>query len=326
MSDSVLMQLLAVLADGKYHSGQELGERLSISRAAVWKQLNKLPELGVTLEKSRGQGYCLPGGLEVLDESSIRRAAPTWGAPLIIEQVIPSTNALLLAGAAEFKSGTVCLAERQSGGRGRRGRVWQSPFGSNLYLSMLWQYEDGASVLEGLSLAVGVCIAEALEGLGFSGIALKWPNDLLADGRKLAGVLLEMTGDPSGLCQVVVGVGINLQMPAAVAKDIDQPWVDLATLAREQRLPRVSRNELAGRLIARLAQMLQEFNREGFSSWRSRWQDRAAYIGQQVDLQTVSRVQSGRFVGVEASGALMLETDAGVKSFYGGEVSLRLSS
>ncbi|UTF59418.1 bifunctional biotin--[acetyl-CoA-carboxylase] ligase/biotin operon repressor BirA [Gilvimarinus sp. DA14] len=326
MSDAVLMQLLQVLADGRYHSGEELGERLSMSRTAVWKQLKKLPELGVQLQSGRGQGYCLPGGLELFERARIIQEAAPWCGDLLLELVVDSTNARLMARPSALGSGAVCIAEQQTAGRGRRGRTWISPFGQNLYLSMLWQFEGGASALEGLSLAVGVCVAEVLESFGLADVQLKWPNDVLANDRKLAGVLLEMTGDPSGTCQVVVGVGVNWRMPEEAAQSIDQPWVDIARLAEEQGAQPVSRNALAGRLIASLSSMLEDFVAGGFSGWRQRWLHRAAFIGQLVELSTANRRCAGMLLGVDDAGALLLDVDGEPQRFYGGEVSLRSAS
>lgn len=326
MTDSSFLQLLRLLSDGKYHSGRELGESLAVSRTAVWKQLHKLDELGLVLESNRGRGYRLPGGLELLDAESIEREAEWPGLSVTVEPVVDSTNARLMAVAAQSDNGALCLAEQQSAGRGRRGRPWVSPFGRNLYMSMLWQFDGGAGVLEGLSLAVGVCVAESLESMGFSGVSLKWPNDILVEGEKLAGVLLEMTGDPAGVCQVVIGVGVNLSMPPDAAGKIDQPWVDLQQLAQRQGLSPVSRNQLAGKIAGALARMLSSFAVEGFGRWREPWLARAAFLGEAVNLHTVSQVRQGRFAGVNGSGALLLDTDHGQEAVYGGEVSVRPAS
>ncbi|WP_041522334.1 bifunctional biotin--[acetyl-CoA-carboxylase] ligase/biotin operon repressor BirA [Gilvimarinus agarilyticus] len=328
MQQDQLQSLLAVLADGEYHSGSELGELLGVSRAAVWKHLQKLSELGIELDSSRGRGYCLPGGLELLSESKIA-ACMSANAALLSLEVLPlvdSTNTRLMSRAEQLPSGVVCIAEQQSAGRGRRGRAWVSPFARNLYFSMLWRFDGGAAELEGLSLAVGVCIAEALESLGVVGVSLKWPNDVLADGKKLAGILLEMSGDPAGACHLVIGVGINVDMAAAQALDIDQPWVDVASLARAQGLAPISRNVLCARVLSNLCDLLSEYPEYGFARWRERWMARAAHLNKPVRLTTASQQIQGVLVGVDVSGALKLATDAGEQLVYGGEVSLRSES
>ena len=328
MQQDQLQSLLAVLADGEYHSGSELGELLGVSRTAVWKHLQKLAELGVELDSSRGRGYRLPGGLELLSAESIAMQLPEGGAPLILEvlPLVDSTNTRLMAGAERLPAGAVCIAEQQSAGRGRRGRAWVSPFARNLYFSMLWRFDGGAAELEGLSLAVGVCIAEALESFGIAGVALKWPNDVLADNKKLAGILLEMSGDPAGACHLVVGVGINVEMSLAAAAEIDQPWIDVVSLTNAQQLDRISRNALCACVLAKLAGLLSDYPEQGFAYWRQRWMARAAFLGESVRLVTPTQETLGRLVGVDSSGALRLSTSGGEQLFYGGEVSLRPES
>lgn len=328
MRQDQLHSLLAVLADGQYHSGQELGELLGVSRTAVWKHLQKLAELNVKLDSSPGRGYRLPGGLELLDADTITALLPSTGVPLSLEVVplVDSTNSRLMAGAGQLPTGAVCIAEQQSGGRGRRGRGWVSPFARNLYFSVLWRFDGGAAELEGLSLAVGVCIAEALESFGITGLALKWPNDVLAEGKKLAGILLEMSGDPSGACHLVVGVGINVAMPPAAAADIDQPWIDAASLTRAQGLEPVSRNKLCASVLTKLAGLLQHYPEQGFAHWRERWMRRAAFLGEPVRLVTATQETQGSLLGVSDSGALRLATSSGEQLMYGGEVSLRAGS
>lgn len=328
MQQDQLQSLLAVLADGEYHSGSELGELLGVSRAAVWKHLQKLSELGIELDSSRGRGYCLPGGLELLSEPLIAARMGGLVRPLQLEvlPLVDSTNTRLMSRAEQLPSGFVCVAEQQSAGRGRRGRAWVSPFARNLYFSLLWRFEGGAAELEGLSLAVGVCIAEALESLGIDGVSLKWPNDVLADGKKLAGILLEMSGDPAGACHLVIGVGINVDMASMQALDIDQPWVDVASLARAQGLAPISRNTLCARVLRNLWELLDEYPERGFAFWRERWMARAAYLNRPVCIVTSSQQSHGTLLGVDTSGALRLATDTGEQLVYGGEVSLRPES
>lgn len=326
MIDSVLLTLLRRLSDGEFHSGEDLGEILAISRTAVWKQLQKLRDLGVPCETVRGRGYRLAAPLELLDTECIAQAANIDPGRIQLALVTDSTNTQLLSQAAHLPSGSFCLAEQQTAGKGRRGREWISPFGCNLYCSGLWQLEGGAARLEGLSLAVGVCIARVLESVGLEGIQLKWPNDVLVEGKKLAGILLEMSGDPAGDCRVVVGVGVNLHMPAGAGEKIDQPWVDLRQLTDAQGCAPVSRNRLAGLLIGELNKLMPSYEHQGFAPWRSSWLRRAAYLGGQVCLQTANRETCGQFVGVSESGALRLQVEGDEQLFYGGELSLRAKS
>ncbi len=328
--EQALSRLLVRLADGDYHSGDELGECLGVSRAAVWKQLHKLDDLGLELESVRGRGYRLKGGLEMLDPQKLEKAlnAETRSAVSTLEVLTTtdSTNSRALERAALRQTGYVCLAEHQSAGRGRRGRTWVSPFGRNLYISLNWSFEGGASQLEGLSLAVGAVLCQVLESRGLAGLELKWPNDVLWRGRKLAGVLLEMAGDPAGSCQVVVGVGLNLAMPPQVAKQIEQPWVDLGTVCEQEACIRPERNALAASLIEGLVSLLAQYHRTGFALWREEWQKRDAFLGRTVQLTSGKRVLEGVAHGVDETGALRLDMNGERVLCHGGELSMRAVS
>ena len=337
----VTIQLLRRLADGCCHSGAELGKALGVSRTAVWKQLRKLEGLGLVFESVRGQGYRLESPLELLDAERIEDALSTDSHQLLdrldVLAYTDSTNARALAGSSGPGRGYVCLAEYQQSGRGRRGRPWVSPFGRNLYLSLSWGYNEGVAGLEGLSLAVGSLLCESLEYWGLTDLELKWPNDLLWRGRKLAGVLLEVQGDPSGQCQLVVGLGVNFKLPDQAAAGIDQPWADLEQLCEHQlrgesapeakktypapRLP--GRNALAARLVDRLLPLLAQFPETGFEPYRAVWQSRDCLVGRSVILSSARETLSGIARGVNSQGALKLEIEGQVRLCYGGELSVR---
>ncbi len=320
-----LPTLLQQLSDGCYHSGEALGSILGVSRTAVWKHLKKLEPLGLQVESVKGQGYRLSGGLDLLNRPAILAGLDATAASLLSDLAIfmtldsTSTHAMQNG----FDSGFVCLAEQQLAGRGRRGRSWVSPFGQNIYLSLVWHFEGGAAALEGLSLAVGVAIADALSSLGLEGVMLKWPNDILHKRRKLSGVLLEMSGDVSGACRVVVGIGLNIAMPTAVAGQIEQPWVDLKTLAQEQGVDAPSRNQVVAVLLNQLLPLLAGFQRSGFIGYQQRWQALDAFAGQPVEIRSGDAMRIGVARGVSSSGALRLENSGQIVEIYGGEVSLR---
>lgn len=320
-----LSVLLPLLADGAFRSGQQLADALGVSRTAVWKQLNKFAqETGVQIESVRGKGYRIPGGLDLLDADTVRDglgpATANLLRELIIAPTIDSTNAELMRRAQGGASGgLVCVAEQQSAGRGRRGRSWVSPFAGSIYLSVLWDFRSGAAALEGLSLAVGVAVARALTAACGVAPALKWPNDIQHDGAKLGGILLEMSGDADGACQVVVGIGINVAMPQRAGGEIDQAWTDLRTLAPE--CP--SRSALLAALLNTLLPLLNEFEAQGFAPWREAWQALDAFAGAPVVLDTGAQQMAGIARGVDERGALQLETTTGMQSVYGGEISLR---
>ena len=322
-------QLLHILADGQFHSGTALGTILGMGRSAIWKHLHALAEWGIDLHAVPGKGYRLAQPVELLDRDLILKALPSPFALIVTEleihQEIDSTNRYLMNKARlGAPSGQACLAEHQQAGRGRRGRVWVSPFGANIYLSLLWRFALNAESLSGLGLAVGVAVSRALSEEGVTEMGLKWPNDVLWKNRKLAGILLEMSGEISGPCAVVIGVGINVRMPTVAAQEIDQPWADLETALGRH----VSRNQLAARLLQHLVHALQEFQSSGFSGFHQEWARHDLANGKAVVLHLAGNTVVGNTVngigrGVDASGALILENHTGVRHYPYGEVSLR---
>ncbi len=326
MKDSfTLSRLLGLLGDGEWHSGEELGLALDISRAAVSKQVKRVAELGVEVESLKGVGYRAES-FELLDEALICEQLGSGVNALLtglnVFGSIPSTNQFLLD---EFQSGCsitgkVCFAEQQTLGRGRRGRAWYSPFAKNLYLSLGWGFEGGVAEIEGLSLAVGVVVCQVLESLGFARASLKWPNDILVDEKKLGGVLIELSGDITSDCTVVVGVGINVAM-SKVDDSVDQPWVSLLEADFG-----VSRNRLASALLAGLVEMLSVYSNQGFDSYRDEWNRYSAFTGKKVSLASSGTVVDGVMLGVGDQGQLLIDVDGESRSFIGGELSLRLQS
>lgn len=318
--------LLPLLASGEYRSGQVLADALGVSRTAVWKQLNALADYGLEIESVKGRGYRIPGGVDLLDAALVRRdlnpAAAALLAHLDLRETVDSTNAEAMRQAqAGAGSGLVCSAEQQSAGRGRRGRTWVSPFARNLYLSVVWQFDQGAAALEGLSLAVGVAVARALAANELPAVQLKWPNDVMYRGAKLGGILLEMTGDAAGACQVIVGVGLNVAMPGSAAGGIDQAWTDIETIGEGVR---PGRNTLLAALLNELLPQLAGFEQQGFALWRDEWMALDAFAGAPVVLRTGAQEMAGIARGVDLRGALQLETaGAGLQCIYGGEISLR---
>ncbi len=320
--------LLPLLASGEFCSGQHLADTLGVSRTAVWKQLSKLESLGLAIESVKGRGYRIPGGIDLLEESKVRMGLSSEGAAclktLMVEEVVDSTNAQAMRTVAEGGgAGIVCTAEQQSAGRGRRGRTWVSPFARNLYLSIIGEFSQGAAALEGLSLAVGVGVARALKNSGISGVQLKWPNDVLFKGAKLGGILLEMTGDAAGSCQVVVGVGLNVAMPKNIATAIDQDWTDVATIAAGLGIDCPGRNALLAALLNELLPLINSFEQKGFVYWQNPWQSLDAHRGKPVVLTSGTEELAGVARGVNTRGALQLETSLGVQSIFGGEISMR---
>jgi len=318
--------LIRLLGDGNYHSGEQLGIRLGVSRTAIWKQLKKLEALDIPLEAVKGRGYRLARPLELLDGQAIIADLPRESrrhlVRLFIEESLPSTNQFLrerfVQGAGH---GEVCLAESQSAGRGRRGRNWAGPWGRSLLLSIGWRFEGGAAALEGLSLAVGVVLARVLERHGLE-VALKWPNDVLLKQEgalyKLAGILLEVSGDAQGPCEVVIGVGLNVFVPDAVRERVDQPIAAVADQA-----PGIARNALAAELLDGLLGMLVDFEQEGFAAWQAAWNQRHAHAGQEIEVIHGQARYTAVAEGVDAAGNLRVLREGNQQRLAGGEISVR---
>lgn len=241
---------------------------------------------------------------------------------LELHPVLDSTNAYLLAQArAGWPSGVVCLAERQTAGRGRLGRDWLTPFGAGLAFSLLWRFETQPEALSGLSLATGIAVARGLRDVGVTEVGLKWPNDVWWRGRKLGGILLE-SGVTADSVHVVAGIGINIALPGEEATVIDQPWVDLREILGTGR---IARNRLASSLIGELIQIFAGFERDGFAGLAAEWARFDRVAGRRVSLRLANTLITGVARGVDATGALLLESADGVITPYiGGEISLRV--
>lgn len=319
--------LLSILADGKFHSGSELGEHLGISRSAIWKHIRRLEEAGIEIYSVKGRGYRIPGGLDLLDLEEVRLhlqsdVEKNLGS-LSLELISSSTNEIAMQACQKGDChGSLYIAEQQTAGRGRRGREWVSPFARNLYFSLVWRFEQGVGALEGLSLLVGLSLVKAMENLGVQGVKVKWPNDLLVAEKKLAGILVEVNGEASGQCQVVIGVGLNIDMPESADESIGQPWVDLAAITDTS----FSRSRVLAEVLNELASGLDKFSDYGFAPMIEEWQSYNAHQDQEVELLTAKGVVTGVCRGVDPSGALILETEKGKELFFGGEVSLRSAS
>ena len=283
--------------------------------------------MGLQLESIKGRGYKIPDNFELLDSDQISAALNDATTNqlngLHIYQSIDSTNKAahqLVDEQAMSASGSVVLSEYQTMGRGRRGKNWVSPFAANLYLSMVWDFDQGASALQGLSLAIGVAVSRALKQLNIDGVRLKWPNDIYIENKKLGGILLEMVGDPAGQCTVIIGIGINHAMPQQSGEGIDQQWTDLATVSSEA----ISRNQLAAYIINHCFDVLCDYQQLGFAYYQHEWQAIDAFQGSPAEVSTANQSTAGTAAGVDEFGALKLKLANGeIKTFVGGELSLR---
>lgn len=326
MDERVLLQrLIAGPA-----SGDELARASGQTRAAVWKRIQALRDAGLPIDARPGRGYALAQPLDLLDATAIRAGVPlpvqAQLATLEVAWSIDSTNSELLRRPSPDTGAAVLLAERQTGGRGRRGREWTSPLAAHLYLSLSRTFGGGLARLGGLSLVAGIVAAEALQSLGFEAVRLKWPNDLVvvdvACGlRKLGGLLVEGGGEHAGPARAVIGLGLNVRMPAAAAAAIDQPWCDLASVSHAG-LP--VRNAVAAALLARLLPALEQFDAVGLAPFLPRYGALDALAAQPVIVTGACSEHAGIALGLADDGALRLRLpDGSERNFHAGEVSVR---
>jgi BirA family biotin operon repressor/biotin-[acetyl-CoA-carboxylase] ligase len=334
---STRTEVLKLLADGSFHSGTDLGRVLGISRAAVCKNIKSLSHSGLTIHRVSGRGYRLESFCTPLDVDRIRtllRDTENIDIDLQLLDQVDSTNRYLLEAAASGRaaSGSVCVTEAQTRGRGRRGRSWVATPYSNVMLSMLWRFDSGPDVVAGLSLAAGVAVAKALQDYGITGIGLKWPNDIVwqrvdkqtseerTGVQKLAGVLIDVQGEATGPSVVVLGIGINVYIAAHDGEAIDQSWVDLAHIIGGP----VDRNRLATAVIGRLHQMLCTFEQLGLAAFRDEWERLHVYSGQTVQLHHPGGTRRGIATGIDSRGALLVRNpDGAVQAYHSGEISMR---
>lgn len=312
-------RLLLILADNQFHSGEALGLKLGTSRATISNHIKILTTLGLDIYSVTGKGYRLAQPLNLLILEKIKQALPpSYVAEIEVLNVIGSTNQYIKDKLALIENGHCCLAEAQTAGRGRHGRKWVSPYAASLYLSMYWSFAGGYAVLGGLSLAVGVAIVNALEQCGVPDVQLKWPNDIYAQGKKLAGVLIEVEGQMGAECQTVVGIGLNVSLPNKV-DEITQPWTDLTSLCEQP----VDRNKMASALINELYKSLILFENSGLNGFIEQWRALDIYANKPVKLIIGQKVITGISRGIDATGAILLENEQGLRAFHGGEISVR---
>jgi BirA family transcriptional regulator, biotin operon repressor / biotin---[acetyl-CoA-carboxylase] ligase len=350
--------LLRQLSDGAFHSGEDLAATVGLTRARVSQLLKQAETAGLALERVRGRGYRLLATPDFLDAAAIRAAlaefnvevaAPDAKAPLlpaandddvifpsppaiplhpaigveVTDQVDSTSSELLRRASRRDIHGALLAAEWQTAGRGRRGRVWTAVAGGSLTFSLGWRFEQGAGFVAGLSLAVGVAVVHALEAEGLPGVELKWPNDLVHRHLKVGGILVELNGDALGPSTVVVGVGLNVRLPAAIKRDIAQPVSDLTAVAGRGAAP-IDRNRLLARVTAELAANLAKYAEHGFAPFAAEWQRRHAYQGKPVKLLLPDGESvKGTVAGVDSTGALVLADGPRRARFLAGEISLR---
>jgi BirA family biotin operon repressor/biotin-[acetyl-CoA-carboxylase] ligase len=332
--NALTFPILRLLADGKFHSGEDIARQLKVSRATVWNALQDALKQDIEIFSVRGRGYKLPQPVTLLDQQAILNAIGEQSAwfKLEIHDHLESTNTYMMNKLNNGQAHASCVATNlQTNGRGRRGRTWQAGLGASLTFSLLWRFQCGASALSGLSLAVGVALIRALHSVGIEQAQLKWPNDVLIVDKnqrreKLAGILIELQGDMEGPSAAVIGIGINLNLPTKIKQHIDQPATDLASVLNlaNGSAQTINPNELLGVLLKHLADVISSFEQHGFTSLRDEWTKHHAYHQQAVKmLHPDGRETLGTVTNVADDGILLVSTALGEQRFSSGEISLR---
>ena len=311
--------LLSLLADGEFHSGSKLGDLLGVSRTSVWKALGSLSKYNLRVESVKGKGYRLSGGLDLLDASKIIEAIPLDVRNLISLIVffsLDSTNKYLIDQQNESSTiYSICMAEHQAEGKGRRGKAWVSPFAKNIYLSIGFDLLGGVDSLNGLSLVIGIAVVRALKIAGVENAKLKWPNDIWVDENKISGVLVELKGEATTAWRVTAGIGLNISMSEPEGGAITQPWTCLENFSD------VKKNKMTVHLLESLVAVLERFKEKGFSDFESEWLEYDLLYGRHVSLSLGGG--SGIACGVDSNGALKVKTEDGILAVNAGEVSVR---
>jgi len=321
--------LLLLLADGEVHSGEWLAAELQQTRAGVWKGVERLRAVGIEVTALARRGYKLASPVELLDARRIRAELSPQSRPhlqqleLLFE--VDSTNTRLLRATPPPPStADVCLSELQHAGRGRLGRRWIAPFGGGIAMSLGWTCTDVVRTLPALSLGVGVAVSRALTRAGAQGITLKWPNDIWFRDRKLGGVLIELRAEAGGPAHVVIGVGINVSLPAEVRREIEASGVAVAAVTDACKTA-PSRNLVAGAILDELLSMLVQYERYGFAAFRDAWTNLDGLKDRPAQVVVGGTVNLGVARGVDSDGALLLETQGSMQRYVSGEASLRLA-
>jgi BirA family transcriptional regulator, biotin operon repressor / biotin---[acetyl-CoA-carboxylase] ligase len=317
----VLRELHDRLARGPC-TGEQLAEHFSITRSAVHKRIEQLRALGVQVDAQPGQGYRLPYAVQWLDADTVRARMSKSALSAMNElQVLlqtDSTNARALAYSGAATGVDVFVAESQTAGRGRRGRLWLAPLGGALMFSLSMRVEGGIQRLQGLSLAVGVALAEVLRDANIASIGIKWPNDIQVQGSKLGGILIELDGDAAGPLHAVIGIGLNWRLPAVTREKIDQSVTDI--LAHN---PALERNAFFAQVLDKLLPLLANYENRGFTDWQRRYAEFDALKNKFVRVSQGTLSEEGVAQGIDEQGALLVQVDGKQKRYHGGEVTVR---
>ena len=308
-----------LLNDGHYHDGTSIGNELGITRAAVWKIIKKLKEYGVLIASIKGKGYFLEKSVTLLEKNKIKKQIKQKSIEIILFEKLASTNDFLKNNINSQKI-TVCLTEMQTHGRGRLGRIWHSPFGKNIYLSMQYTFSKDISELSGLSLVVALAVTKAIALVtAIKHTKIKWPNDIFLDDEKIAGILIDSQAETNGFCHTIIGIGINVNMDDANKRDINQPWGSLSKKLGHS----VDRNALSAVLINILLDYLERFSEYGLSDFINEWNEKDYLSKKTINMVSGTKQFSGIATGITQQGFLLLTLpDNATRAFSSGDASI----
>lgn len=317
--DDLQSKILALLSNGQFISGCEIGNRLSVSRMTVSKHIKQLNMLGLEIFSVKGKGYRLKNPLCLLNVDSVVAHDPSLSQiNLSLIPIVNSTNDVLKSQLATAQNGYSVVAECQRQGRGRQGRSWISPYGASLYVSTYWKFQRGYQSISGLSLAIGVAVIRTLHSFAITDVGVKWPNDIYVSGRKISGVLIELEGQFDSDCDCIIGVGINVELPNNV-EGITQAWTDIVSETNKV----VDRNHLLAIYIRHLLDVLHTFNEGGLGSLLAEWNACNIYQDKMITLLLGTREVEGICRGIDIQGALLLEYGGAIQRFHGGEIRIK---
>jgi BirA family biotin operon repressor/biotin-[acetyl-CoA-carboxylase] ligase len=317
-----LVELVQILHDGEFHDGSSIGNKLNISRASVWKLIKKLEQYQIPITSTKGKGYKLETPLLLLDQKKIQSQLQHKSAKVHVLEKTESTNDYLKKFTHNNNKIIACLTEYQSAGKGRLERQWHSPFAENIYLSLLIPFNQDFSELSGLSLITALAICHAIENviaLPDAGVSVKWPNDILVDGHKLAGILLEIEAESNGYSQLIIGVGINVNMQSVTKKDITQKWTSLYKLCNKY----LDRNILTAKLIDTLINYVSRFFAHGITEFMQDWQQRDCLVDKDICIINGKHKTCGTYAGINEKGHLKIKTvDGKILTFSAGDATI----
>lgn len=314
-SHKKLIKLVDMLNDGALHNGNDLGEALKITRSAVWKMIQKLRQYGITVE-AHGKGYALLEPLYLFDPNKIKKKLIQNNMMLHTFESLDSTNDYFKS-IKNKNTNQFCFAEHQSKAKGRLGRAWYSPFGQNIYMTLLYTFEKDISKLAGLSLAVGLAVSAVLKNYEIQ-VKVKWPNDVFSDQKKISGNLIEVIAETHGKCHAVIGIGLNVNM-----KHNQHPIAKNWTSMKEILGRPINRNELTADLINHLLNYLEHFDKKGFCAFKEEWAASSYLQDQIISLIAHSETTRGKVIGIDDQGCLQLQLqDGSTKSFSSGDANI----